>query len=237
MIFTKGLLSVAVAVLQLASLSSAGISKRANSAAVEAKYSHDGRTCCTNGETESAFTSGKCEYNSHVLTPSIPEGNHVTKCCWDDNNNGFHVHYAENHQDYQLSPSNITGGASIPTSVCNLGLKWETTQFILTDDYLDFRVNLNADCGPYNQWDEEWLRVYFDSAYRESGKFTYESSSADGPTIYLTATSKINRSDFSIDFHGHITATDSIGNLEDSFDVPFKDDRVAAILSKVDICY
>ncbi|EHK22816.1 uncharacterized protein TRIVIDRAFT_222080 [Trichoderma virens Gv29-8] len=165
----NGLLSVVAAVLHLASLSSAGTANRANSGAAEVTYSHDGRTCCTNGEPSASFTGGKCEYDSHVLNPTIPEGTHVTKCCWSDRANDFHVHFADDHEDLQVSPMHITGNATVPIQICNLGLKWEITEYILTDDYLDIYVILNIDCGPYNEWDREWIRIHFDvAAYKKT---------------------------------------------------------------------
>ncbi|UKZ74427.1 hypothetical protein TrVFT333_002095 [Trichoderma virens FT-333] len=214
MIFNNGLLSVAAAVLQLASLSGAGIANRANSGAAEVAYSHDGRTCCTGGEPSAAFTGGKCEYDSHVLTPTIPEGTHISK----------------------YPPMNITGNATIPIQICNLGPKWEITEYILTDDYLDIYVNLNIDCGPYNEWDREWIRIHFDGAYRDAGKFTYEISWLKS-TIDATITSKIHSSDFSVDFHGHLTGNGFLSSLDQSFDKNLRAGEVAAILSKANICH
>ncbi|KAK4071051.1 uncharacterized protein Triagg1_6418 [Trichoderma aggressivum f. europaeum] len=235
MIFTKSLLSMAVAVLQLASLSSAGIASRANSGAAQVTYSHDGRTCCTDGEPGAAFTGSKCEYNSHVLTPSIPDDTHVTKCCWNNEANDFHVHYADDNEVRQVSPMDITGNATVPIEICNLGLKWNITEYILTDDYLDINVNLTIGCGPFNLWDREWIRIHFDSVYRDAGEFTYEVSEI-GPAIYATITSKIHRSDFSVDFHGELTGTGILRQLDQSFDKNLRADEVAAILSEVDIC-
>lgn len=233
--FTKSLLSIAIALLQLASLSSAGIANRANSGAAEVTYSHDGRTCCTDGERGAIFSEGKCEYNSQALTPNIPDDTFVTKCCWNNTANDFHVHFANDHEVRQVSPIDITGNATVPIEVCNLGLKWNITEYILTDDYLDINVNLTIDCGPFNLSDREWIRIHFDSAYRDSGEFAYEIS-AVGPTIYTTITSKIHRSDFSVDFHGQLTGTGILSQLDQSFDKNLRADEVAAILSEADIC-
>ncbi|KAJ4865393.1 hypothetical protein T069G_01923 [Trichoderma breve] len=235
MIFTKSLLSMTVAVLQLASLSSAGIANRANSDAAEVTYSHDGRTCCTGGERGAIFSEGKCEYNSQALTPNLPEDTYVTKCCWNQKVNDFHVHFADVHEMRKVSPVEITGNATVPIEICNLGLKWNITEYILTDDYLDINVDLNIDCGPFNLSDREWIRIHFDSSYRDSGEFAYEIS-AVGPTIYATITSKIHRSDFSVDFHGQLTGTGILSQLDQSFDKNLRADEVAAILSEANIC-
>ncbi|KAL7930431.1 hypothetical protein V8C35DRAFT_164012 [Trichoderma chlorosporum] len=236
MVSTKSLLSVAIAVLQLASVCSAGISRRANSDATGVVYSPDGRTCCTDGESEAAFAGVICEYGTHILVTQIPEDTRVTKCCWSDEANNFHVHYANNHEERHTYPINITGTTTLPNHFCNLQLKWDITEYILTDDYLDINVNLNFDCATYNKSDREWIRVHFDSAYQDAGRFTYEISPVVGPTIYITVASKIQSSDFSVDFHGHITGTGVISRLDEQFDRNLRTDEVAAIIAKANIC-
>ncbi|PTB70232.1 hypothetical protein BBK36DRAFT_1155048 [Trichoderma citrinoviride] len=236
MIFTKGLLSAAVAVFELASFTSAGIAHRADTATAAATYSDDGRTCCTDGEPGTALINGKCEYGSHSLSPDIPSGTHVTKCCWDDKASDFHVHYAQDNEEHEAAPLNVTGGGNYPNGFCNLGLKWEITEFILTDDYLDLNIDLNVDCGPYNKSDREWVRIHFNSVWQDAGKFTYVISSI-GPTIYADISTKIKRDDSSVDLHVHVTGTGIAGALDESVDENLHDEELKAILSTVNVCY
>lgn len=195
----------------------------------------DGKTCCPSGQEPTAYAdqNDRCEYGSHISQYISPSDDKVTKCCYDVGNSKFYAHYLD--LDHGLHfPLDIHGSKQYQTELCNLGLKYDITEGITSDNWFSLKINLNVDCITYNASDEEWITVLFNEDYRHAGKFTYVIS-AIGPTIYADISTKVISND-TIGYKIHVSGTGVAGRVEKTVTDTYKSSNLTQLLGGKEIC-
>ncbi|PLB52012.1 hypothetical protein P170DRAFT_471925 [Aspergillus steynii IBT 23096] len=157
----------------------------------------------------------------------------IGACCYDNVHHVLHVHDIQHLPTYTRD-LDVYQSEQHPNGVCNLGLKYYITKAEVYGGYVNLLINLNVDCGTYNESDEHWVTVIFDENWNYGAKFTFVISFV-GPTIYLDLSTKVNR-DLSISLHGHVTATGVISSLDELYDSSLDKAELRQILDGVDIC-